>query len=143
MGHEGNYALDEAGGRPGLRYTGKREWQRLADDSLAGRLEAVFNTVLHAVAALEAAETLPVPLIFRSDELEITVADRLLVPYARVADVQFELQAALESLFAGRKVHLERTGHDPSQLLRWRATVPEAPPAAQLVGQPAEVGVSR
>ena len=41
MGHEGNYAMDMANGRPGLLYSRKREWGD--DKTLQQRLHTVFR----------------------------------------------------------------------------------------------------
>ncbi|MBM4364123.1 MAG: hypothetical protein FJ104_15695, partial [Deltaproteobacteria bacterium] len=75
VGHESDYVLDQAGGRPGLILSRKREFPGDA----AATLRDALRRLLTAASLLEAAPTLG-GLRFRTDELEIRVNDRLAAP---------------------------------------------------------------
>ncbi len=78
IGHEGDYAIDMAQGRPGLLYSRRREWGE--DETLEERLRTVFGLAIRACQTLEAEETLAGQIKFRMDEVELTFADRLNTP---------------------------------------------------------------
>ncbi len=72
VGHEGDYSVDMAGGRPRLRYTLKRE----AEGSPA---ELVALAVRRLAGACAEARAVPGASVAQ-DELVVTVADRLHAP---------------------------------------------------------------
>ena len=75
MGHEGDYALDLADGRPGVTYKHKRDWPAEAD-TFATRLLHVLSRARRAVELLNRDTEIEVdPARF-----EIRIADRLAVP---------------------------------------------------------------
>ncbi|MEM8862021.1 MAG: hypothetical protein AAGD96_27190, partial [Chloroflexota bacterium] len=57
MGHEGEYALDLAQGRPGITYAHKRDWPEMAN-TLEARIDWVLARVQKAAALLEIATSL-------------------------------------------------------------------------------------
>lgn len=78
VAHEANYAIDAAGGRPGLSYTRKQP----ADGSLAERLGAAARALLAAGRRLEQ-DPAAMPdgrFTFWGDEMAVVANDRLLAP---------------------------------------------------------------
>ena len=57
VAHEGNYAIDDSGGRPGLVYTRKQP----LDGPFADRLDTVSRTLLGAARLLEMAQSFDTP----------------------------------------------------------------------------------
>jgi hypothetical protein len=93
--HDAHYALDGAGGEPGLLYSRRRATSSSASDvaSLDERLETAFARALAACALLEAEEALA-PLHFPGDRFLVRFNDR------RVEHSESEaLAAALRRLF--------------------------------------------
>jgi hypothetical protein len=76
IGYEGDYALDTADGRPGLRYTRKRELPA----SLKEGLRETFRLALAASRALENDPALDESLSFHPGEIELAFLDRLNTP---------------------------------------------------------------
>lgn len=120
IGHEADYALDMAGGRPGLIYDRKRHWEEAA--TLADRLRTVLRNGLQGCQALEGDATLNGRIRFRKNEAEITLLDRLRTPNedAVYAQVQGEVQAVLDEVYGQGQYILERTSHDPREPLTIR-----------------------
>ncbi len=83
--HAAHYALDEAGGRPGLTYARKRG---------PGDLTDAVRAALGACRRLEEQTALR----FRGDELQVRVDDRLIAPNTDAAFA--ELRAALAPVAA-------------------------------------------
>jgi hypothetical protein len=75
IGHEGDYALDQANGRSGLLYSRKREWP--ADDFRGG---CAWSIGLALQGAQLLAGDPALNLDFRTDQLELTFPDRLHAP---------------------------------------------------------------
>ncbi len=75
MGHEGDYALDLADGRPGVTYKHKRDWPAGAD-TVAARLGVALARVRRAAELLKRDTGINVD----PARLEIRIADRLAVP---------------------------------------------------------------
>lgn len=129
IGHEGDYALDFAAGRPGLLYRGKRQgWTTSAAEppagaaaaaALAERLRLVLDRLLHAAAALQPGPRpalVPSPTLrFRPDEIEWSFPDRLHTPNSASSfqAMALQLAAVLEPLFPGSEVSLRQTLADP------------------------------
>lgn len=76
IGHEGNYSLDNTGGRPGLRYSRKAA---LAGTN-AERLAQAIGALARARRRLEAEPALAGNLRFHRHEMEIRINDRHLAP---------------------------------------------------------------
>lgn len=74
--HAANYSFDQEGGRAGLLYARKRD----VDGSPGERLALAFRAALVAARALEEEPALAAKLAFRTDEILLRVADRLLAP---------------------------------------------------------------
>jgi hypothetical protein len=115
IGHEGDYYIDEADGRPGLLYSRKRDPAPEAE-----RLPELFKRTLTAAALLEKESALG--LRFRTDELLFRINDRLLAPAteATFAEVRPALDAACTRLF-GADYKLALTG-TPRELFTVRIT---------------------
>lgn len=73
VAHEGNFGLDDIGGRRGLLYYRKQP----LDGDLAARLRAVLRTALHACRLLEQDPALGGRLRFAAGQLELFANDRL------------------------------------------------------------------
>ncbi|MGH7856127.1 MAG: hypothetical protein ACREQY_02270 [Candidatus Binatia bacterium] len=112
VAHEGNYAVDMAGGRMGLLYSRKQPFE----GSLVERLTAVTRAALRACRLLEEAPELEGRIRFRGDEMLIVANDRLRAP--NTDETLAELRGALGEFFArvygGMAVSLEREA-DPKE----------------------------
>ena len=75
MGHEGDYALDLADGRPGLTYKHKRDWP-LEANTFAARLVLAVSRARRAAELLRRDAGIDIDLA----RFEIRVLDRLAVP---------------------------------------------------------------
>lgn len=124
IGHEGDYALDFAGDRPGLLYRGKRQgWQdgaaRPAEGLLEARLRLVLGNLLHAAAALQTgahrAGATAAAFRYRPDEIEWSFPDRLQTPNdaSTYQAVAARLAALLTQLTPDAEVQLRQTHPDP------------------------------
>jgi hypothetical protein len=104
--HEANLYLDHLGGRPGLSYQRKQP----LPGPFADRLATVFRYVLQAAARLEENPGLR----FRTDELSVRIADRLLAPNTSETfeSVRRDLETFTQNLF-GPQGNYEIT-HDPA-----------------------------
>jgi hypothetical protein len=74
VGHEGDYALNLAEGRPGLRYTHKREWPT---NDLAGRIQLALARALAGVELLAQEELVGLD----SGRLQLAFYDQLRLPH--------------------------------------------------------------
>jgi hypothetical protein len=89
IGHQGNYSLDNAGGRLGLRYNRKAPVEGTNHD----RLVQATQAALFACRRLEAEPSLAGAVQFNGREIEVFINDRLLAPNTP------ETRGALESEF--------------------------------------------
>jgi len=89
IGHQGNYSLDNAGGRLGIRYNRKAPLEGTNHD----RLVQATQTALSACRKLEADRSLAGSVQFNGREIEVFINDRLLAPNTP------ETRAALDSDF--------------------------------------------
>ena len=76
IGHEGNYAIDDAGGRRGLLYVRKQP----LPNGLSERLARGMEIALTACRELERTPDLAGRLKFRTDEILIFANDRSIAP---------------------------------------------------------------
>jgi hypothetical protein len=99
IGHEGNYSLDNADGRLGVRYNRKAPMAGTNQDRLIQALQAS----LEACQRLESESRLAGTLLFNGHEIEVLINDRLLAPNSKTtrAAVQAELPPLFAALFAG------------------------------------------
>lgn len=121
IGHEADYGLDLAGGRPGLVYTRKRE----GTAPLADLFGLALWRVVRAARLLETDEALGGRFTFRTDAFDVTFLDRLQAPNRpeTAEAVREQLAPVLSELFAGREVWLERIENDPREPLTLRARI--------------------
>jgi hypothetical protein len=125
IGHEADYYIDEAEGRPGLLYSRKR-----GPEAPGQRLPEAFRRALNAAVLLESEDKMS----FRSDELLFRINDRLLAPpgEATFAAVRPALDAVAGRLFAGAPYALALVG-DPKELFTVKLTSEGAPPVRTLL----------
>ena len=119
IGHEGDYALDLAGGRPGLLYCLKRPKE---EEGLTEGFGAVFRMALTGCRALEKEPGLGESFRFRMDEAEITIHDRL---QASNTPETFQthrpcLEELAARLYPGLETGLTRLERDPRESLMIR-----------------------
>jgi hypothetical protein len=96
VGHEGNYSLDMAGGRPGLRYIRKTH----VEGGLQGALDQSLRALNAARMRLEAEPAFAGRLRFDTRTLEIRINDRLLAP--NLPETFAALQPGLARYFESR-----------------------------------------
>ena len=97
IGHQGNYSLDNAGGRLGVRYNRKAPLEGTNHDRLAQATQAALS----ACRRLEAEPSLAGSIQFDGREIEVFINDRLLAPNrpeTRTA-VDSEFRTFLATLF--------------------------------------------
>ena len=130
IGHEADYALDLAQGRPGFLYRRKRAMPA----SLADALHLCISQALKACQLLEQERELSGQVRFATDELRIALVDRLHYPNTPAS---FEaVRPTLEAIAAetyGEGAAIQRVENDPREpltfrLVRSRATVAAAAP---------------
>ena len=133
IGHEGDYSIDMAKGRPGLLYSRKREWGD--DQTLKQRLRTVFRLALEACQVIEGEPTLEGRVKFCTDEVEVTFADRLHLPNQpeSLDALREELLAVLANLYQGVDITLERLNPNPKQPFALRIHAADAPSLATLL----------
>jgi hypothetical protein len=123
IGHEANFGLDLAGGRPGLRYTRKVA----LPGGPAAQLAAGLRALRLARERLEQEPTLPEPFRFNRGELELRINDRLLAPNTAETfrELELELRGFYREALGIDGLDLEHHA-DPRELFRVtvRAPVP-------------------
>jgi hypothetical protein len=101
IGHEGNYSVDNAGNRLGVRYNRKA----LLDGGNQVNLTQAMRAALTACRRLEAEPRIDGKIKFNGQDIEIFVNDRLVAP--NTADTQIALNADFQlffqKLFGGRE----------------------------------------
>jgi len=97
IGHYANYSLDNAGGRPGLRYHRKAAMDGTNQD----RLSEATQAALTALQRLETDARLRGTVQFNGHEMEISINDRLLAPNSPPtrAAAEVELRPFFSGLF--------------------------------------------
>jgi len=117
IGHEGNYSVDNAGNRLGVRYNRKAALEGSNEDRLAQAARAALT----ACQRLEAEPRLGGKFRFNGQDLEIFINDRLLAPNdaatRETADAGFRL--FFRKLFRGQEYSLSY-GTDPRSLFTAR-----------------------
>ena len=110
VAHEANYALDEAGGRPGLSYTRKQP----SEGTFAERLATAAATLIAAARRLEqdTARMTGGGIAFLGNEIEFAANDRLGAPHT--AETEAALHEAVAAfgrrIFGGADVEIEPLG---------------------------------
>ena len=131
IGHESDYAIDRAMGKLGLLYAQKRPRSTSSNPWLTA-----LQRALHAAIKLESETSPSVELAFRTDELSLRVADRLLAPNdeATYERLKPELQSALGTMFGSTSFSLTRAG-TTRELFSVDIKAPGAPPLAELLSR--------
>jgi hypothetical protein len=121
VGHEGDWSLDLAGGRPGLQYVRKAP----LEGDLAARIRSA------ATLAAEAAVDLPWPV--RGDEIEVFANDRLRAP--NTEEIRAGLTAAVRQAVGEPLVaaSIEAVTGDPRVRVAVRVRGGQAATAAALL----------
>ena len=124
IGHEGDYALDLAAGRPWLRYTLKRDNDGSARELVARSLSRLAGAAAQAaLAGVEIAD----------GEIVVRISDRLRAPNDSVARQALtpEVAAGIRDVLGD--VTLQSTGlsDDPREPLGFRLSVEGASPLAE------------
>ena len=129
IGHDGDYAIDFANGRPGVWYSHKREW---AATDLQGQIRLAWTRLITAVNLLQNDNSLDFTV--STSELELTFPDRLNAPNnaETFAAVSPEVQTVLTDLFGGADVKVEWLSEDARRPFAIRATIENAPALADL-----------
>jgi hypothetical protein len=114
IGHEANYALDNARNRPGLLYSRKTSDCAAPGDSL----RRSYDSALSASLRLEAEPEFKGKLKFDMGELEITLNDRILYPNTDDGwkSVEPAMTAFLDGLYGAGAYSVKR-GTDPRERL--------------------------
>jgi hypothetical protein len=114
IGHEGNYSLDNTGGRLGVRYNRKAPLEGTNQD----RLVQAAQAALAACQRLETEQRLNGTVQFSGREIEVFINDRLLAPNTpqtrEAADPEF--RAFFSALFADAE-YAASCSQDPRRLL--------------------------
>ncbi len=118
VAHEGNYGIDETGGRRGLVYYSKRP----LDGQLATRLQTACKKLLTACVRLEQEPGLQGRLHFLGNELQIFANDRLTAPNTEetLAALAPAISQFLTTLYSGDNYNLSPEA-DPKE--RFSVTV--------------------
>ena len=130
IGHDLQYRLDDAEGRPGLLFARKR-------DEVGPARARLLDALRNALEACRAMETDPVlggAVRFRGDLVEVRVMNRLAAPNTDDSydALRGELEALLGDLYAGEDATVERHGQ-PAGPLSARVTATAAPPVQALL----------
>jgi hypothetical protein len=130
-----HYYFDAKGGRPGLRYRGRREARAVGEEGIA----RAFRAVLEGAALLEADETLG-GYRFKTDEIELVIYDRLRAPSGEetLAAVRPVVEQYARSLYGAGAVTIEMAS-GPRQPFTLRVTADVAPTVGELLGRLAAV----
>ena len=139
VGQDVDYAMDLGGGRPGLLYTSKRS----SADRLGERLADAFNAGLLACTLLSADAALGGAIRFHTDQVELTLMDRLAAPNRAATFDEFrgEIETFVDALYEGTSWSIERDEEDERRCLTVRISAPGAPNVQTLMER-ARAGVS-
>ena len=123
IGHQGNYSVDNTGGRLGVRYNRKAGLEGANQDRLAQAAQA-------ALAACERLETDPRlkgAIQFGGHEIELFINDRMLAPNtpATSAAINPELRAFFSTLLGGAEYEVSYP-QDPRSLFSVHVKTPQA-----------------
>ena len=139
VGQDVDYAMDLGGGRPGLLHTSKRS----SIDRLGERLADAFNAGLLACTLLSADAALGGAIRFHTDQVELTLMDRLAAPNRAATFDEFrgEIETFVDALYEGTSWSIERDEEDERRCLTVRISAPGAPNVQTLMER-ARAGVS-
>lgn len=110
VGHEADYAMDNAGGRFGLLYNRKAP----LDGTNADRFRQALQSAAHACQLLETEFAGEGPLQFSRQEIELFINDRALAPNTAETfeACKADLEAFLQTTFGHDDIAIEHQG-DP------------------------------
>jgi len=130
VAHEGNYALDVSGGRPGMLYYSK---QPISGD-VAQRLRRVCALALHAASLLEGEPALNGAVRIAGDELRLFANDRLRAPNSKATmdALRPAVDALLSTLYPGATCALSGAT-DPRERFTVDIHAPAPVPVATLL----------
>jgi len=134
IGHEGDYSMDNAEGRPGLMYTRKRQ----RPDDLVDLLRLIFRLDLSAAQVLESEPAVQGKIKISTAEAEVIFFDRLHTP--NNADTFEAVRGTLESVLQeiyGTAAQVALVPTDPRQPLTLKITASEIPLASLIERLPA------
>lgn len=117
IGLEGDYSVDNADGRLGVRYNRKA----VLEGSNQDRLKQAARAALRACQRLEAESSLGGRLRFNGQEVEVFINDRILAPNREEtrAALQPDFQSFAEGLFRGAEHSLSSPHNgDPRRLFK-------------------------
>ncbi|MGQ0592819.1 MAG: hypothetical protein ACT4QB_09265 [Gammaproteobacteria bacterium] len=123
VAHEGNYALDECGGRRGLVYYAKRR----GEGTLAQRLASVCRRAFLACRRLAEQPELAARLAFSGEAIQVFANDRLLAPNTdqTLAALRPALEALCDRLYRDQTWEITRNGAEPERFsVTLRASAP-------------------
>lgn len=129
IGHEGDYALDQANGRSSLLYSRKREWPGADFQS---RLRLVIGLALQGAQLL--ANDPALNLTFDVSQLELTFPDRLHAPNTpeTLAALQADITAVLAAIYGPSEISLTRTTVDGRRPFSLQAAITHRRTLAEL-----------
>lgn len=130
IGHEGNYSVDNAGNRLGVRYNRKA----VLDGSNQDRLIQATRAALTACRRLEAEPRLGGRFRFNGQDIEIFINDRLAAPNNAATREAFDADFQLFSrkLFRGNDYSISY-GTDPRSLFTTFVKASRPTPVAELL----------
>lgn len=138
IGHEADYALDMADGRPGMIYNRKREWVDVESNeyTLQNRLRTVLQSILIACQTAKQDPDLS-GVTFRTDELELTFLDRLNASnqIEKFEAIKGEIQTVLGQLYGDRETTIDMKYEDQRRPLTVRVQISNAPSLSTLLEQ--------
>lgn len=139
VGHDVDYGIDLGGGRAGLLHTSKRS----SVDRLGERLADAFNAGLLACTLLSEDAALGGAILFHTDQVELTLMDRLAAPNQAATFDEFrgEIETFVGALYEGTSWSIERDEEDERRCLTVRISAPGAPNVQTLMER-ARAGVS-
>jgi hypothetical protein len=107
ISHEANFSLDCAHGRKGLLYQRKQPFP--VATTLEQRLAATFRHTVSAAARLESDAEFAGKAKFKTDAIELRIADRLHAPSTpeTFSAVKLDLESFLLKLLGGASFHLQ------------------------------------
>ena len=128
VAHEANFYADRFDGRLGLTYSRKQPGGK----TLKERLHQAIAAALEACARLESDPRLEGRIKFNTDELLVTLNDRLNAPNTRetFAAIEPELRGVLSEFFGAGPINLEHEASERALFaVRARSTTSAVPPA--------------
>ena len=129
IGHDGDYSMEIGHRGLGLLYTRKRQ----LEPTLQQQLRVAFQQALVACQVLENDPSLN--LKFRTNEAEVRILDRLLLPNTAGSfeSVQDDLKTVLTDVYGNTPVSLARINDDPREIFTIGVQAQGAPNAAALL----------